>query len=282
MTETQLRSETSTCRRISKEKEDEARQAQAELTRERVVRERAIEEAKEDAERKLRLQQAEMDKLKQQIQRLQQQRQGFPDDNSEGLSVSGIVGRSSTSSPMLSAPPMPKSAIAQGAGSNFDSITSPTSQDGFAPMMLRSSSAQTMSGAGVSSSVGLMNFGGNASGQAVAIERLNTMVRQLEGQVTFLNEQVRTANKNKDELSDELVRVTMELEEMQSHASRASGIDQELSLLQQRHKAALEMLGEKTEEVQELRADLHDVKEAYRDQINDLLGQLESLRRVNA
>lgn len=85
-----------------------------------------------------------------------------------------------------------------------------------------------------------------------------------------------------DELSGELVRVTMELEEMQEQASRVSGMEQELSLLQQRHKAALEMLGEKTEEVQELRADLLDVKEAYRDQIGDLLGQLESLRRANA
>ncbi|KAF9978505.1 hypothetical protein BGZ65_006984 [Modicella reniformis] len=140
-----------------------------------------------------------------------------------------------------------------------------------------------MSGAGPgSSSVGLMGLGNNATGQAVAIERLNTLVRQLEGQVTFLSEQVRSANRNKDELSDELVRVTMELEEMQKQASRITGLEQELGLLQQRHKAALEMLGEKTEEVQELRADLHDVKEAYRDQISELLGQLELSRQANA
>jgi len=70
----------------------------------------------------------------------------------------------------------------------------------------------------------------------------------------------------------------MELEDMQKQTSRVSGMEQELSLLQQRHRAALEMLGEKTEEVQELRADLHDVKQAYRDQINDLLARLESKR----
>ena len=71
----------------------------------------------------------------------------------------------------------------------------------------------------------------------------------------------------------------MELEELEQVASRVPGLEQELSLLQQRHKAALEMLGEKTEEVQELRQDISDVKEAYRDQINELLSQLETSRR---
>lgn len=71
----------------------------------------------------------------------------------------------------------------------------------------------------------------------------------------------------------------MELEELQQVASRVPGLEQELTLLQQRHKAALEMLGERTEEVEELKADIADVKEAYRDQINELLSQLEKSRR---
>ncbi|KAK3825859.1 MAG: hypothetical protein J3Q66DRAFT_110573 [Benniella sp.] len=289
LAETQLRSEINASKRISKEKEEEVRQAQSELARERVARERTIEEAKEDAERKLRLQlQGEMDKLKQQIKQLQQQRYPVSENNPEGNLTAGVVGMarqsSSSPSPMLSSgQPVvggPKSPNAQdNVRTSFDSITSPTLQDGFPPLMSRRSSSQTMSGTGQTTpSGGLMNLGSNATGQAVAIERLNSVVRQLEGQVTFLTEQVRSANKNKDELSDELVRVTMELEDMQKQTSRVSGMEQELTLLQQRHRAALEMLGEKTEEVQELRADLHDVKQAYRDQINDLLARLESKR----
>jgi chromosome segregation ATPase len=73
----------------------------------------------------------------------------------------------------------------------------------------------------------------------------------------------------------------MELEELQGAAVKVPSLEQELTLLKDRHRAALEMLGEKTEEVQELRADIVDVKEAYRDQINDLLSQLEKLRRAN-
>lgn len=89
----------------------------------------------------------------------------------------------------------------------------------------------------------------------------------------------RLSSFNIDELSDELVKVTMELEELQSLAAKVPGLEQELHLLQERHKAALEMLGERTEEVQELRADIVDVKEAYRDQISELLSQLEKSRR---
>ncbi|KAF9281149.1 TATA element modulatory factor 1 [Mortierella alpina] len=301
--DTQLRSDVSASKRSLSEKEEEARKAQAELSKERISRERAIEETREDAERRCRQQQlAEVEKLKQQIQQLQQR----PVDDSvlanptdARLSVGAgmaaarrpsSASATSVSSPMLAGGPITMGSSKAGAatGNNnvrtsFDSMTSPTSLDGMAPSLSRSSSSHTMAGnGGPASSLGLMGLSSGSTGPAVAMERLNAMVRQLDGQVTFLSEQVRSANRNKDELSDELVRVTVELEELQKSASRVSGLEQELGLLKERHRAALEMLGERTEEVQELKADLSDVKEAYRDQINDLLAQLEVLRRTNA
>ncbi|KAF9900228.1 TATA element modulatory factor 1 [Linnemannia zychae] len=304
--DTQLRSEMNTSKRALAEKEEAARQAQSELSRERLNRERAVEEAKEDVERKWRQQQqAEVEKLKAQIQQLQQQQSQRPiHSGSEGdllhTSSNSINARRpssssvvSVNSPMLGGGGASASKIVGGGyqvRTSFESMTSPTSLDGMAPSLSRSSSSHTMTGvvAGAGPGtptvglVGLGGGGGSNAGQAVAIERLNTMVRQLEGQVTFLAEQVRSANRNKDELSDELVRVTMELEELQGAAVKVPSLEQELTLLKDRHRAALEMLGEKTEEVQELRADIVDVKEAYRDQINDLLSQLEKLRRTNA
>ncbi|KAF9951586.1 TATA element modulatory factor 1, partial [Mortierella alpina] len=306
--DTQLRSDVGASKRSLAEKEEEARKAQAELSKERISRERAIEEAREDAERRCRQQQlAEVEKLKQQLQQLQQQRPA--DDSlvanptdallSVGAGMSAVRRLSSSSGTSASSPMLAGGSITMGSaktgaaiGNNinnnnvrtsFDSMTSPTSLDGMAPTLSRSSSSHTMAGiSGSASSLGLMGLGSGSTGPAVAMERLNAMVRQLDGQVTFLSEQVRSANRNKDELSDELVRVTVELEDLQKAASRVPGLEQELVLLRERHRAALEMLGERTEEVQELKADLSDVKEAYRDQINDLLAQLEKLRRTNA
>ncbi|CAO3573416.1 unnamed protein product [Mortierella alpina] len=302
--DTQLRSDVGASKRSLAEKEEEARKAQAELSKERISRERAIEEAREDAERRCRQQQlAEVEKLKQQIQQLQQRPAddslvANPTDALLSVGVGMAAARrlssssgTSVSSPMLAGGPITVGSAKAGAAMNnnsnvrtsFDSMTSPTSLDGMAPTLSRSSSSHTMAGnSGAASSLGLMGLGGGSTGPAVAMERLNAMVRQLDGQVTFLTEQVRSANRNKDELSDELVRVTVELEDLQKAASRVPGLEQELGLLRERHRAALEMLGERTEEVQELKADLSDVKEAYRDQINDLLAQLERLRRTNA
>lgn len=49
--------------------------------------------------------------------------------------------------------------------------------------------------------------------------------------------------------------------------------------LNQRHITALEMMGEKAEMVEELQADLADMKELYRNQISDLLMKIEILER---
>ena len=49
---------------------------------------------------------------------------------------------------------------------------------------------------------------------------------------------------------------------------------QELEALRRRHASALELMGERDEQVEELRADLADVKEMYREQIDMLVRQV--------
>lgn len=50
----------------------------------------------------------------------------------------------------------------------------------------------------------------------------------------------------------------------------------EFQALQRRHASALELMGERDEQVDELKADLLDVKGAYRDQIDLMCQQLEA------
>jgi len=51
----------------------------------------------------------------------------------------------------------------------------------------------------------------------------------------------------------------------------------EMDELSKRYHASLELLGEKTEEVEELRNDLHDVKQIFREQVTEMLGKIEAL-----
>jgi hypothetical protein len=53
----------------------------------------------------------------------------------------------------------------------------------------------------------------------------------------------------------------------------------ELQDIKVRHQAALEILGEKTELVEELKQDILDMKEAYKTQIQDLVAKINSLTK---
>ena len=53
----------------------------------------------------------------------------------------------------------------------------------------------------------------------------------------------------------------------------------QLQQLQVRHDTLLELMGEKEEQVEELKADLLDVKQLYRSQIDMLVARLEAAER---
>ncbi len=57
--------------------------------------------------------------------------------------------------------------------------------------------------------------------------------------------------------------------------SRLPTLEQTVQDLQARYSAALEMLGEKTEQVSELQADIADMKQVYRDQVQELVQLLD-------
>jgi hypothetical protein len=53
------------------------------------------------------------------------------------------------------------------------------------------------------------------------------------------------------------------------------GLRTEMKGLQQRYDTLLELMGEKEEEVEELKADIADMKSLYKTQISELLERME-------
>ncbi|ORX73725.1 hypothetical protein DL89DRAFT_2951 [Linderina pennispora] len=96
--------------------------------------------------------------------------------------------------------------------------------------------------------------------------------KKLGAQVTSLKAQLQTALRQKHEYSQDLVTATMELEGIRKDAEQQGSLAKELAELKRRHETALEMLGEKTEEVMELQADIKEIKRAFREQIQELSG----------
>lgn len=124
----------------------------------------------------------------------------------------------------------------------------------------------------------------NGGAPAQVIDRLHGTVKQLEGQVAGLQTQLQMASRTRDELADELVRMTGENESLKQQIARVERLENDLTELHTRlvfcrcggarygqsegslrglgprYNASLDLLGERTEEVDELRQDLLDVK----------------------
>ncbi|CAA7025784.1 unnamed protein product [Microthlaspi erraticum] len=100
-------------------------------------------------------------------------------------------------------------------------------------------------------------------------------LRQKEGELASYMSRLASMESIRDSLAEELVKMTAECEKLRVEADRVPGIKAELEALRQRHAAALELMGERDEELEELRADIVDLKEMYREQVNMLVNKIQ-------
>ncbi|KAF2605813.1 hypothetical protein F2Q68_00045270, partial [Brassica cretica] len=99
-------------------------------------------------------------------------------------------------------------------------------------------------------------------------------LRQKEGELASYMSRLASMESIRDSLAEELVKMTAECEKLRGEADRVPGIKAELEALRQRHAAALELMGERDEELEELRADIVDLKEMYKEQVNMLVNKV--------
>lgn len=106
---------------------------------------------------------------------------------------------------------------------------------------------------------------------SIMTERLQANIRQLENQLSFYQTQLQSASQTRDELSDEILSMSQELESLRKQLKHTTKVENQYQQLNARYQTLLELLGERTEEVEELKADLIDVKEMYKSQILELV-----------
>ncbi|GFZ04171.1 golgin Putative 5 [Actinidia rufa] len=100
-------------------------------------------------------------------------------------------------------------------------------------------------------------------------------LRQKEGELASYMSRLASLESIRDSLAEELVKMTAQCEKLREEASVLPGIRAELDALRRRHSAALELMGERDEELEELRADIVDLKEMYREQVNLLVNKIQ-------
>ncbi|KAI9496035.1 TATA element modulatory factor 1 TATA binding-domain-containing protein [Zychaea mexicana] len=110
----------------------------------------------------------------------------------------------------------------------------------------------------------------------IMVDRFQSNMRRMENQLSFYQTQLESTTQSRDELSEEVLNMTVEIENLRKETKRVQELETELRDLNQRYHASLELLGERTEQVEELKADIADVKEMYRNQIVELVQKIGS------
>ncbi|OAA55207.1 TATA element modulatory factor 1 TATA binding protein [Niveomyces insectorum RCEF 264] len=105
-----------------------------------------------------------------------------------------------------------------------------------------------------------------AAGPSVQlVERMSAAIRRLESEKVAAREERARLAQQRNEARTEVLALLKDAEAGRAAAARVHTLEAEVSALQARYDTTLELLGEKSEMVEELRADVADVKAMYRD-----------------
>ncbi|OJJ49702.1 hypothetical protein ASPZODRAFT_58417 [Penicilliopsis zonata CBS 506.65] len=130
-------------------------------------------------------------------------------------------------------------------------------------------------GAGGSSNVGINDIisestvGAGPSVQLV--ERMSATVRRLESERTALKDELARVTAQRDEARQQVVDFMREVEAKTASDAHVADLEARLQELDQRYQTTLEMLGEKSEQVEELHADIADLKKIYRELVDSTM-----------
>ena len=103
------------------------------------------------------------------------------------------------------------------------------------------------------------------------VERMSAMVRRLETERASFKDEMARISAQRDEARQQVVDLMREAEEKRVVDARAEDLQKQVLGLDQRYQTTLEMLGEKSELVEELRADVSDLKKIYRELVDSTM-----------
>lgn len=103
------------------------------------------------------------------------------------------------------------------------------------------------------------------------VERMSATVRRLESEKAALKDELARLSYQRDEAREQVVLLMREVEEKRAADIKIQRLEEEISQVNERYHTTLEMLGEKSELVEELKADVADVKKIYRELVDSTL-----------
>ncbi|KKK13590.1 hypothetical protein ARAM_005388 [Aspergillus rambellii] len=103
------------------------------------------------------------------------------------------------------------------------------------------------------------------------VERMSATVRRLESERAASKDELARITAQRDEARQQVVDLMREVEEKRVSDTRVEELEEKLAGLDRRYETTLEMLGEKSEQVEELQADIADLKKIYRELVDSTM-----------
>lgn len=122
---------------------------------------------------------------------------------------------------------------------------------------------------GINDIISVSTVGAGPSVQLV--ERMSATVRRLESERAASKDELARLNSQRDEAREEVVQLMKEVDEKRKSDQRIQELEGDVERLDQRYQTTLEMLGEKSEQVEELKADISDLKKIYRELVDSTM-----------
>ncbi|KMU73028.1 LOW QUALITY PROTEIN: hypothetical protein CISG_09907 [Coccidioides immitis RMSCC 3703] len=111
-----------------------------------------------------------------------------------------------------------------------------------------------------------------AAGPSVQlVERMSATVRRLENERAAFKDELVCITNQRDEARQEVVALMKEVEEKRTCDKRIQDLEAAVRDLDERYQTTLEMLGEKSELVEEQKADIQDLKKIYRELVESTM-----------
>jgi chromosome segregation ATPase len=107
------------------------------------------------------------------------------------------------------------------------------------------------------------------------IEKLQLSIKQSEAVVESLQTQLSLITKTRDDLADELYKVSMQNEDLKASNRELEALKKEKKSLQDKLMACAELIGEREETILELKADITEMRQVYQSQVEELCSKIK-------
>ena len=103
------------------------------------------------------------------------------------------------------------------------------------------------------------------------VERMSATVRRLESERAASKDELARITSQRDQAREQVVDLMREADQKRTSDARVQELETRIEELDQRYQTTLEMLGEKSEQVEELQADIADLKKIYRELVDSTM-----------